>query len=101
MVDHPSLDELKSRIRDLEAENSHLQRQLAQSRSNEHQFRAMIENVPEIIWMISPETLRTIYLSPSVETMLGYSVEEARKKSVKEMRTPHRSNLHAVSCRRY
>ena len=88
MVDQPSLNELKSRIKDLEAENSHLQRQLAQSRSNEHQFRAMIENVPEIIWMISPETLRTIYLSPSVETMLGYSVEEARKKSVKEMVTP-------------
>ncbi len=88
MVDHPSPDERTQRISDLEAENRKLRRHLAQSQSNEQKFRAMIENVPEIIWMISSVNLRTMYLSPSVEPMLGYSPEEALKKSVKEMVTP-------------
>ncbi len=88
MVDKPSYDELIQRIRDLETENTHLRQDLLHVRRSENKFRMMIENVPDIIWTLSADNLHTDYLSPSVKTMLGYSVDEALKKSVKEMVAP-------------
>ncbi len=88
MADQPPYEELIKRIRDLEAENKGLRHDLETVKFNENKFRMMIENVPDIIWTLSAETLHTEYLSPAVETMLGYSVEEAWNKSVKELVTP-------------
>ncbi|MBC2714416.1 MAG: PAS domain S-box protein [Desulfobacteraceae bacterium] len=88
MVDKPPYDELIQRIRDLKTENTTLRQDLVQVKCSENKFRMMIENIPDIIWTISADNLRTEYLSPSVETMLGYSAEELKQKSVKEMVTP-------------
>ncbi|MCD6584788.1 MAG: PAS domain S-box protein, partial [Desulfobacteraceae bacterium] len=88
MVDKPSYDELIHRIQALETENSTLCQDLSLVKRSENKFRMMIENIPDIIWTLSPDTLQTNYLSPSAETMLGYSIEELQKKSVKELVTP-------------
>ncbi len=88
MVDKPSYEELIHRIRDFETENSKIRQDLEQVKRSEYKFRMMIENIPDIIWTLSSKNFRIEYLSPSVETMLGYSVEEAQQKSIKEMLTP-------------
>ena len=88
MAEQPSYDELIKRIRNLEAQNTSLRHDLETVKFNENKFRMMIENVPDIIWTLSAETLHTEYLSPAVETMLGYTVEEAWNKSVKDLVTP-------------
>ncbi len=88
MVDKPSYDELIRRVQSLETERTNLRHDLNQVKRSEKKFRMMIENVPDIIWTISPVNLRTEYLSPAIETMLGYSVEEAQNKTVKEMVAP-------------
>jgi len=88
MVAKPSYEDLLQRIKGLETENAEIRQDLDRVKENENKFRMMIENMPDIIWTISADNLRTAYLSPSVESMLGYSVEEAKKKTVKEMVTP-------------
>jgi two-component system cell cycle sensor histidine kinase/response regulator CckA len=88
MVDKPSYDELLHRIQGLETENTKIRQDLDRVKCSENKFRMMIENMPDIIWTLSVDTFRTKYLSPSVETMLGYTLEEARKKTVKEMVSP-------------
>jgi PAS domain S-box-containing protein len=88
MVDKPSYEDLLQRIKKLEAENAGIRQDLDRARQSENKFRIMIENIPDIIWTLSADNLRMKYISPSVETMLGYPVDEVRKKSVKEMLTP-------------
>ena len=88
MADRASYEQLLQRIRDLEMENETLRSDLESIKLSENKFRMMIENIPDIIWTLSPDTLRTEYLSPAVKTMLGYTLEEAGKKSVKDLVTP-------------
>ena len=88
MVDKPSYNELIQRIRDLETENTTLRQDLEQMKRSESKFRIMIENIPDIIWTMSVDSMKTEYISPSIEPLLGYSVAEAQEKSMKEMITP-------------
>ena len=45
-------------------------------RQSEERYRLLAERVSDVIW-VTDTNLRPIYLSPSVERMFGYSVEEA------------------------
>ena len=81
MVDKPSYDELLHRIQGLETENTIIRQDLDRVKRSENKFRMMIENMPDIIWTLSVDTFRTKYLSPSVETMLGYTLEESPEKN--------------------
>jgi PAS domain S-box-containing protein len=42
----------------------------------EQQYQFLAENVPDVIWILDLETLRYRYVSPSVEHMRGFRVEE-------------------------
>lgn len=88
MPDQPSVDNLKRRLMELEAENAGLREALNQVRHSENRFRMMVENVPDIIWTMSLKDLRIDYMSPSVEAMLGYTKEEILKKEFREVMTP-------------
>lgn len=48
----------------------------------------LAENVTDTIWTMSLAPLRITYISPSVERMRGYSVEEAMLLSLEETLTP-------------
>ncbi|MCC6931277.1 MAG: GAF domain-containing protein [Gemmatimonadaceae bacterium] len=43
--------------------------------ASEERFRQLAENIREIFWMLDARTGQTIYLSPSVERILGVSAE--------------------------
>ncbi|NVO19672.1 MAG: PAS domain S-box protein [Bacteroidetes bacterium] len=39
-------------------------------------YCALTENMKDVIWILDPETLKLLYISPSVEKMVGFKVEE-------------------------
>jgi PAS domain S-box-containing protein len=68
------------------------QKQLMTSLSNlkdsEARYRLLAENLTDTIWTLDLDTLRFTYISPSVEAMRGFTVQEALEMSVEETLSP-------------
>ena len=96
MADNPSYDELMRRIQILESENAGLRKDLSQHERSEAKYRMMIENIPDLIWVLSADGSRTTYLSPSVETILGFSKAEIRNKTIWDFVTPETMRIGAA-----
>jgi diguanylate cyclase (GGDEF)-like protein/PAS domain S-box-containing protein len=47
-------------------------------RESEEQYRLLVANIPEVVWKTDAEG-NVIFVSPQVETLLGYSAEEFRR----------------------
>jgi len=56
-------------------------------RRSEAKYRFLAEHVSDLLWTVDLN-LRTTYISPSVKTVLGYSVEERLQQDVKDQLTP-------------
>ena len=56
-------------------------------RDSEKRYRLLAENLSDVIWVIGTD-LKFTYVSPSVERLLGYSVEEAVALPVQQILTP-------------
>ena len=80
MADQSPFENLTHRILELEQESAALRQKIEQVQRAETRFRMMIENVPDLIWSMSMDTMQIDYISPSVVSMLGYSREEALTK---------------------
>src|SRR5664280_1984387 len=61
-------------------------------RENERQYRLLTEKMSDIIW-IADMNLRTIYISPSIKNVLGFSQEERIRQKLDEQLTPHSLSL--------
>lgn len=48
-----------------------------QLRENEQKYRMLAENIADVVWVLDPETLRFLYVSPSVVKLCGYTPDEA------------------------
>lgn len=60
------------RQRELGAQREHAERAL---RSSEEQFREVVENIHEVLWVTDVAKTRVLYVSPSYETVWGRSCE--------------------------
>jgi PAS domain S-box-containing protein len=56
-------------------------------RENERRYRLLAENVSDVIWTMDMNFKYT-YLSPSVQRLRGYSVEEAMAQKIEDVLTP-------------
>ena len=56
-------------------------------RRNEEKFKFLAEKMADIVWTLDLD-FRTIYVSPSVEKVLGFTPEERKRQSLEEMITP-------------
>ncbi|HJX68893.1 MAG TPA: HD domain-containing phosphohydrolase, partial [Dehalococcoidia bacterium] len=56
-------------------------------RKSERRYRLLADNSTDVIWT-TDMNLKTTYVSPSVERIRGYSVEEAMQATVEEAYTP-------------
>jgi PAS domain S-box-containing protein len=61
-------------------------------RESEQLYRLLAENVHDIIWTLDMD-MNLTYVSPSVERMRGYSVDEVRDQSIEEIFTPDSCEL--------
>ncbi len=52
------------------------------SRDSQLGYRLLAENMNDVIWTMDP-TLRPTYISPSIEQLLGYTVEEAMDQNLR------------------
>jgi PAS domain S-box-containing protein len=56
-------------------------------KKSEEQYRLLADNMTEHIWLMDLNTIKTIYVSPSVEKMYGYTSDEIIKLSLKKFLT--------------
>ncbi len=45
-------------------------------RESENKYRTLTESISDVIWTLDPESLRFLYVSPSVEKLRGFTPEE-------------------------
>lgn len=62
--------------RRLRAALSHSLNSETDLRRREQQYRMLAENMADVVWALDPEAWRFTYISPSVERLRGYPVEE-------------------------
>ena len=55
---------------------------------SERHYRLLADNITDIIWTLDIATLRSTYTSPSVETLFGYTAEEATDFPLSDILTP-------------
>lgn len=57
-------------------------------REREAQYRLLANNTTDVLWLLNQDTGRFIYVSPSVERLRGYTVEEVMAQPVATVMTP-------------
>ncbi len=85
-------DEAEKLALDLETANRRLQESQGQLESNtaelrasEERYRFLADNVSDIIWTFTLDTMRFTYASPSVEKIFGFTPEEVMQRSLEEI----------------
>lgn len=79
-----------------------IQTNINQEKKVEALFRALIENVEEII-LLTDKDDKVIYVSPAMEKVTGFTFEEIKGKSIREMLHPdciendNKSHLHLIN----
>ncbi len=58
---------------------------------NEEKYRQIAENISDVVWITDTE-LNTLYISPSVEKLIGESVDEQMSRSLEERLHPDSLN---------
>jgi len=55
---------------------------------SERRYRLLAENVRDVIWILDIKNLRFTYMSPSITSLTGHSVEEVMSLTLEELLTP-------------
>ena len=74
---------------------------LAALREGERKYRTLTENMKDVVWTLDTETLRFLYISPSVEQLRGYTVEEVLARPMDLAVAPERREDFRRSLRRH
>ncbi len=80
---------LQSQAEKLSSEISERKRVEEILRESEKRYRLLAENATDVIWTVKiNDPTQLTYISPSVNRLLGYTVDEAMEKKMKEVFTP-------------
>jgi PAS domain S-box-containing protein len=82
MLEKPSYQELEKQLVELEEA----------SKKTSHQYQVLAENINDVIWTVD-EKLHFTYVSPSVNSLLGYSAEESLGQHLNATMTPESRQL--------
>ncbi|MHB1116965.1 diguanylate cyclase domain-containing protein [Sideroxydans sp.] len=81
-------DEIGTLARHLDRMLDSIERQKRQLSESEAKYRFLADNISDVIWVLNLRTNRWEYMSPSVEKLLGYSVEEVMPMPLEKTLTP-------------
>jgi PAS domain S-box-containing protein len=81
-------EETESANKKLMESQSRLEASLSELRRSENSYRLLAENVTDTIWILSLDTFMFTYISPSVQTMRGFTPEEAMALTLEQTLTP-------------
>jgi PAS domain S-box-containing protein len=65
----------------------------ARLRDSEARYRLIADNAADVIWVLDPVSGKFTYVSPSVQRLRGYTVEEVMAASAKDALTPQSAEL--------
>jgi PAS domain S-box-containing protein len=68
-------------------------------RQSEEHYRFLTENMKDVVWTLDTETMRFLYVSPSVQRLRGYSTEEIMAGPVDAALTPETAEALKTSIR--
>jgi PAS domain S-box-containing protein len=54
---------------------------------SEEKYRLLADNITEHVWLLDLNIMKAVYLSPSVEKMYGYTFDEMKNRSLREIVT--------------
>ncbi len=60
-------------------------------RESERKYRILTETMKDVVWIVDVDTLRFLYISPSVEKLLGYIPEEVKRGTLADSLVPDQS----------
>lgn len=88
---------LKLQILDLrrryEQKIDYLKHVLEYHKKLENKYKVMVENISDVIWIFDLNTLKLVYVSPSVIRLTGFTAEEAMKNGIIESLVPESAQL--------
>lgn len=87
-ADSRRTDEIGALARNMDRMLDALERQKREISESEAKYRFMADNISDVIWIVNVDTGRWKYMSPSVEKLLGYTVEEIMQQSLEQAFTP-------------
>ena len=60
-------------------------------RESEQKYRMLTESMKDVVWIVDVETLRFLYVSPSVQALRGYAPEEVQRGTLADALAPGQS----------
>ena len=61
---------------------------ITERKRTESRYRLLTESMLDVVWVLDADTLRFVYVSPSVLALRGYTPEEAMRQGIEEIHTP-------------
>ncbi len=88
-----TIAELEKALAEVQQKNEELEFQLLNSetdelRASEEKYRLLAENISDVVWVLDTASLKLKFLSPSIEKLLGYRVEEVMALPLEKLLTP-------------
>ncbi len=81
-------NDLRKSNKELFQENQERKKVEEALRNSEQNYRLVVDNVNDIIWTLDIRQQRLIYVSPSVEKMMGFTPEEFKQLTLQAMLSP-------------
>jgi PAS domain S-box-containing protein len=73
---------------EIKKKNQELQRTTKSMKECQEMYRILAENMTDNLWILDLKTFKTIYSSPSVEKIFGYTPEEVTKLNLEDVLIP-------------
>jgi len=67
--------------------NTNIQKNMNDLKRSEEKYNLLADNISDVLWILDIESERWIYMSPSIERLRGYTIEEAMAQPLKDIMT--------------